>query len=86
MGPRRQTDKLGAIRLTLVVVELRSEEQPRSRPMSPRFTAIRSNPCDRVQAATQVSALPIPLDWPKFAMTLIATCGLLMVLALIQIR
>ena len=54
--------------------------------MSPRFTANRSNPCARVQATAQVSALPIPLDWPKFVLTLVVTCGLLMGLVLIQLR
>jgi hypothetical protein len=54
--------------------------------MSPRFAANRSNPCDRVQAAAQVSVLPIPLDWPKFVLTLVATCGLLMGLVLLQLR
>jgi hypothetical protein len=54
--------------------------------MSPALTANRSNPSNRVEAAAQVSALPIPLDWPKFVLTLVATCGLLMVLVLIQLR
>jgi hypothetical protein len=45
----------------------------------------RSNRRHRVQATTQVSALPLPHDWPKFVMTLAATCGLLIALVLMRI-
>ena len=54
--------------------------------MSPTLSANRSNPINRVEATAQVSALPIPLDWTKFVLTLVATCGLLMVLGLMQVR
>jgi len=40
---------------------------------------------DRVHPTAQVSALPMPHDWPKFVMTLVATGALLMGLLLIQL-
>lgn len=41
---------------------------------------------DRVHPSAQVSALPMPHDWPKFVMTLVATCALLTGLVLFQLR
>jgi len=48
-------------------------------------TTIRSNRGIRVEPTAQASALATPHDWPKFAMTLAATCVLLVVLVLIRI-
>jgi hypothetical protein len=38
-----------------------------------------------VQPTAQISAIPMPHDWPKFVMTLVATCVLLLVLVLSRV-